>query len=409
MGLAVVGVARLAAGDRVGLVYLAAGLAALVFLPSRYLPSAVWAATALWALAGLVRGDLSDVLPLVVGLAATAFAVSPGAPLELRLPHAAAERPGVPPEAPPSRPVADPTTALEGLDSSAPLRATVAVEPPAETRAAPAPEADAPDVEASEGGLETVAGELVELSVLGTFSVILSTGEDIADRLLHKRVLCFIWLHLLVQTLYWDRGRWTRDALGDTANPNLASSVQMGSVRRQINAFRRYMPAALTSRLEVGNKLIAFSLAGVRVDLLELRALAAEVGKGRKLLDAALLARVEAELRRLPPDVTLLPIWEDAVKAALRTKAPARDERIDSLRAEAERLRSDLAAAVGFSLQLQGDHRGAIPWLKEALRLGPEGTGVEEIAEAVVAGHQRLGESKKAEEFRQAWAQGEVV
>jgi hypothetical protein len=382
IAICVLGVVWLAAGDLTGLLPLAAGISGALLVHRRLLPVCIWLGAAGWAAVAFLHGSTPALVLVAVALASAGLAAWRGGRLE-----ATTTRP---------TPSAAHTAALLAVAAPSPAEAH-------QTASAVLPAAAAVDGDAA--GLEAASTALV-IRTIRRFQVLDAGGRDLTRALLRKRVLCFLWLHVLIRSLDSRSGRVLKDTLANESAPGLDAGSQRDNFRRQLWDMTHELPGPIARGIRSDEEHVWLDFADCSVDVLQLRGLVQEAKAASQLLTIDLQTRIQATLSEVGAG-DFLEIWEELERRATRAKRPGEPSpKVLALRAEADANRSSLAAALGVSLQAQGALEEAVQWLREAVRLD---SGRGDLVPRVVAIYLQLNQGARAEEFRHKYESGEEV
>ncbi len=381
LALAGLGLAWLMGGDSTGVLPLVAAAACALLVHRRLLPIGIWLGAAGWAAYLFLQGATPALAWVGLGVAASGLAAWRGGQLGPRV-----SLPKIHPA--PSAPAPAPAAAL-------------APPPPV----SPLPKTKLPANLQPSGTADAAPSSLV-VRTLGRLQVLDAEGRDLTGKLLRKRVLCFLWLHLLIRALDTRPGPILKDTLANESAPGLDAQAQRDNFRRQIWDLRRDLPAPVAATIRSDEDHIWLELAECSVDLIEVRTLLREVKTAGELLSLDLQGRVQAALSEVG-DEPFLMNWEELERRATRAKRRGEpNPHVLALRAEIDASRSLLAAALGLSLQAQGSLEEAARWLRKAVKWDP---GRGDLVPRVVAIYLQLNLGGRADEFRQKYESGEEV
>ncbi|MDQ6636632.1 MAG: hypothetical protein M3Y62_02470, partial [Candidatus Dormibacteraeota bacterium] len=248
-GAVLLGLGLLLVGDPFGLLYLAAGVAAYLFLHARLFLVLVWSAVALGALAGAILGGRLSAL--IVVLAASGLALV-----------AARQRTSQPAM------VSEGSALAGGGDPK--------VEGPEEPGSPLGPLAKSPEVESR----ATVVRSIGRLQLI-------QAGEDLSGALLQRPTLAFLWSFLLARSVLTDQPL-LRNSLADELSPGLPAQIQTKRLRDQIYNLQHDLSPVIGGLIESDRKQVRLCLNGADFDAFRLRGMSQSMGREGELLDQSI-------------------------------------------------------------------------------------------------------------------------
>jgi DNA-binding SARP family transcriptional activator len=248
---------------------------------------------------------------------------------------------------------------------------------PATTAAAPS-NGHVPDLEIrTMGGLRITAG-----------------AEDLTSALLDRKVLAFLWLHLLARTLRKAGDTITRSSLADELSPGLDSSAQRSRLRGRLSELRNQLPASLGQRVKVEGERISLDLADCKIDLRELADAARTHGSSKGVLTPEQLAQVESVVTGAKG--SFLPEWDD-IELHVNSGRSGAGEVVSELRKRTDDALTALLRTLGAGYLAHGNAEAAIAPLERALAISP---GDEATARSLSTACVQTGRLLRAEELR---------
>lgn len=376
LGMAGAGVLQLRSGQTTGIALLAAAVAGLVFLPSRWLPTGIWLGAAGWTAFHALSGQPAFLVLTLIAVVEGALAARPA---DLS-PRPAASHPEVAAAGSPARSL-DETQPVQPDKVDAPPVAALTPDPLpaaalAELPQAPATPADGAALIEPLGRSQPVPSEPTEASPVPTPTSaetltdalaesaasfpplqirtigairISSEGEDLTKEFLRKPKLSAVALVILVRYLQAPKQPIFIPALTTEVAWHLGDKGRDATLKLLSDVEGRLLPA-LGCRIshDPRSDTIRFRADGCRVDFLEVRQLAAELRPLRARVDEQQLARARTLLEEVGPG-TFLPNWEGRTSEFLNRDGDIGDI-VAALRSQSRRDRAEIAAAIGFAL-----------------------------------------------------------
>jgi hypothetical protein len=267
-----------------------------------------------------------------------------------------------------------------GLPSSTPLRA----EP--SSNADPL-EPISPNGHTTDLSLRTLGGLRVQ-----------SGSEDLTSVLVDRKVLAFIWLHLLARKLRNPNDTITRASLADELSPGLESSTQRSRLRGRLSEMRNELPPALGRRVKVAGERITLDLTGCRSDFHELLDAEKMYRGSNGLLAPNQLAALESVLAGA--DGKFLPDWDDLEHHVNGARGGA-GEVVVELRRQIDLARADLLRTLGAGYLAHGKPERAVGTLERGLHFSPDD---EAIAKTLVTACLQSGRLIRADELKKEFS-----
>ena len=355
LGAALLGVALLLTGDPFGLLYLAAGVAAYLFLHARVFLVVIWSGVALGALAGgILGGSLSAVLVVLGAAGLAVVAASRGA----RRRTAASAGPVLP--------ESDGTAVApqEGPESPLPLTELTENE--------------------SRG---TVIRSIGRLEVL-------HDGEDLSADLLQRPTLAFLWSFLLARSVLSDQPL-LRNSLADELSPGLPAQSQAKRLRDQIYNLQHDISPVVGGMIEADRKQVRLCLNGAQFDVFRLRDLSQSMTREAELLDQAKTEQAENLFQELAAG-DFLPGFEELEHAVTEGRGTASDIVRDA-GLQVAAWRAALACAVADHRLARRQPELALRVLEPALADAPKR---EDVGRRLIAAYLQTGQTARAERLR---------
>ncbi len=159
--------------------------------------------------------------------------------------------------------------------------------------------------------------------------------------LLDRKVLAFLWLHLLARTLRNQDDSITRSSLADELSPGLDSSAQRSRLRGRLSELRNQLPAALGRRIKVEGERIRLDLADCVIDVRELADAVRTFAGSSGVIAADQLAQLESVIAASRG--SFLPEWDGIEQHVNRGRSGA-GEVVNDLR-QTEHRRCDVGAS----------------------------------------------------------------
>jgi DNA-binding SARP family transcriptional activator len=238
-------------------------------------------------------------------------------------------------------------------------------------------------------------GHVLDLQIRTLGGVrITAGGEDLTSALLDRKVLAFLWLHLLARTLRNPGDSITRSSLADELSPGLDSSAQRSRLRGRLSELRNQLPRALGRRVKVVGERISLDLADCKIDIRELADAARTYGGSNGVLTSDQLAQLEAVVTRTQG--SFLPEWDD-IEEHVNSGRSGAGEVVSDLRKHTDDAISTLLRTLGAGYLAHGNAEAAIAPLERALTISPDD---EAAARFLSTACVRTGRLSRAEELR---------
>ena len=341
------GIDRLVAGDGRGLAFVALGIAGLVFLTRRGLPTAIWLGVALDGVFGFLGDSGYRGAELLVGLVGAGVALIP---IQTAVQTPAAKEAGIP--APD--------------ESEAPL---VEAEPMPPVVTGPPPR--------------------LTFRTIGRFEVAGPDG-DLAGELSRRPVQEFLWLFLLARRLA-NQGPISRPLLAEVLSPRIESDEQGNRLRRRISDMQADLSKLLLECLVLKGREVDFNLDDCDVDVLRLASLRERVQAAGEIPPPELVSESEATLKEIGFG-KFLPGWEEIENRMTGAKGSAGDTIVE-VRVAVSEDRAAIVLALAALYRAAGNPARAIPLLLEVLNDNPE---IEDVARALIAIYLNKGQDDRA-------------
>ncbi len=350
-----IGIGLLLTGDLFGLLYLAVGVAAYLFLHGRVFSVVIWAGVALGALAGAILGGSLSALLVVLGAAGLA-AVAAG-----RGTH--------------RRTAASPGPILAASDEAMPA--------PHEGAQSPLPATEPAEVERR----GTVIRSIGRLQVL-------HDGEDLSADLLQRPTLAFLWSFLLARSVLCDQPL-LRNSLADELSPGLPPQIQTKRLRDQIYNLQHDISPLIGRMIEADRKQVRLCLNGADFDVSNLRELSQSLTREAELLDQAKAKQAETLLQELAGG-DFLPGFEELENAVTEGRGAA-SEIVRDARLQVAGWRAALACAVADHRLARRQPELALRVLEPALADAPQR---EDVGRRLIAAYLQTGQTARADQLR---------
>jgi len=255
------------------------------------------------------------------------------------------------------------------------------------------PDANAPETEASTTA--SANGHLASLQIrtLGGLEIT-AAGEDMTLALLDRKVLAFLWLHLLARTLRNQDDSITRSSLADELSPGLDSSAQRSRLRGRLSELRNQLPAALGRRIKVEGERIRLDLADCVIDVRELADAVRTFAGSSGVIATDQLAQLESVIGA--SGGSFLPEWDGIEQHVNRGRSGA-GEVVNDLRQRTDASMSALLRALGAGYLAYGKPEAAIVPLEQALAISPDDEAAARVLSAACV---QTGRLSRAEELR---------
>jgi len=261
----------------------------------------------------------------------------------------------------------------------------------------PLPAEQSADAEPSE--FISPNGHAADLSLrtLGGLRV-LSGSEDLTSALVDRKVLAFIWLHLLARKLRNPNDTITRASLADELSPGLESSTQRSRLRGRLSEVRNELPPAVGRRVTVSGDRITLDLTGCHSDFHELLDAEKTYRGSNGLLAPDQLAALESVLAGA--DGQFLPDWDDLEHHVNGARGGA-GEVVAELRSKVDLARAGLLLTLGTAYLAHGKPEPAVGILERGLHFAPDD---EAIAKSLVTACLQSGRLTRADELKKEFS-----
>ncbi len=365
LGTALLGIGLLITGDPFGLLYLAAGVAAYLFLHVRLFAAVIWAGVALGALAGVVLGgSLSALLVVLAASGLALVAASRGA--DRRAPIAA------------GTPATEVANGTEKLHEESPARL------------------------ASLNRATVMNGQRTVIRSIGRVQVI-HDGEDLSAPLLQRPTLAFLWSFLLARSVLSDQPL-LRNSLADELSPGLPATTQSKRLRDQIYNLQHDISPVIGQMVESDRKQVRLCLDEAAFDVFRLRDLSQSVSGEAELLDQAMAEQADKLLQELTGG-DFLAGFEELENAVTEGRGAA-SEIVRDARLQVAGWRAAVACAVADHRLARRQPELALRVLELALADSPER---EEVGRRLIATYLQTGQTARAEQLRRQLGHREEV
>jgi DNA-binding SARP family transcriptional activator len=265
--------------------------------------------------------------------------------------------------------------------------------PPADRTPAVGIEREAPEPAGSAAA--TSNGSIPDLQIRTMGGLRIAAGaEDLTSALLDRKVLAFLWLHLLARTLRNPADSITRTSLADELSPGLDSSAQRSRLRGRLSELRNQLPAALGRRLKVEGERITLDLADCAIDVRALADAARTYGGSKGVLTSVQLAQLDSVVTGVQG--SFLPEWDD-IEQHVNSGRSGAGEVVRDLRNRTDDAISALLRALGAGYLAHGNAEAAIAPLERALAISPDD---EAAARSLSTACVQTGRLSRAEELR---------
>ena len=194
-------------------------------------------------------------------------------------------------------------------------------------------------------------------------------GQDLTSALLDRKVLAFLWLHLLARTLRSPEDSITRSSLADELSPGLDSSAQRSRLRGRLSELRNQLPAALGRRVEVEGERISLDLADCTIDIRDLANAVQTYGRSNGVLTSDQLAELDSVVAGAQG--SFLPEWDD-IEQHVNSGRSGAGEVVNDLRQRMDSTISALLRSLGTAYLAHGNAEAAVAPLERALAISPE-------------------------------------
>jgi DNA-binding SARP family transcriptional activator len=242
-------------------------------------------------------------------------------------------------------------------------------------------------------------GHIAALNIRTLGGLRLTAGpEDITSALLDRKVLAFLWLHLLARNLRNTHDTITRASLADELSPGLDTATQRSRLRGRLSELRNQLPPALGRRVQVAGERISLDLADCAIDFQRVIEAATKHRSSNGMLSAEELKELSSLLAGA--EGTFLPDWDDLEHHVNGGRGGA-GEVVSDLRRKAEVALGGLLRTLGTSFLAHGNAEAAVAPLERALQISPDD---EAVARTLVAACAQTGRLSRAEEVRKEFS-----
>lgn len=223
-------------------------------------------------------------------------------------------------------------------------------------------------------------------------------GADVTSALLDRKVLAFLWLHLLARKLRNPHDTITRASLADELSPGLDPSSQRNRLRGRLSELRNELPNALGRRIEVSGERLGLNLNGCQIDVSELLEAEKNFAGSNGVLSSDQLSILESLVAKAKG--VFLPEWDDLEQQVNSSRGGA-GEVVADLRRRGDAAAASLFRALGNGYLAHGKADAAVTALERALELVPDD---ESIARPLVAACLQSGRLSRAEALKKDFA-----
>ncbi len=360
-----VGIGLLLTGDPFGLPFIAAGVAAYLFLHARVFSVVIWSGLALGALAGAVLSGRLSALLVVLAAAALAL-VAAG--------RRGGQRTNV---------GAGPTPA--GGDETA-MGFYAAPQSPL------APAGNPTDV-VSRGTVIRSIGRVQ----------LFHGADDLSPALLQRPTLAFLWSFLLARSVLSDQPL-LRNSLADELTPGLPSQSQTRRLRDQLYNLQHDIAPVIGELVQADRMHVRLCLNGADFDVFRLRDLSHSLSHDAELIDQQVAERAEALLGELGTG-DFLPGFEELENTVTEGRGAA-SELVRDARIRVAGWCAALACAVADHRLARRQPELALRVLEPALADAPKR---EDVGRRLIAAYLQTGQAARAEQLRrEIGSKGEV-
>ncbi len=245
-------------------------------------------------------------------------------------------------------------------------------------------------------GPPPASSPLLTIRTLGTFQL-LHEDEDLAQKLLTRPTLCFIWLYLLSHSALEPAAPVHRQLLAEELSPGLDGEQQRFRLRHRLYAYHRILPAAIAQRIRLEGDLVRFEPAGTSFDVASLRKTADEWAGSTGLLPQDVVTEIESAIPMC--DGEFLPMW-DELEEKLTQGRGAAGELVRSVRQLVQDIQLRLLLRLARHHEARRDLPRVIPLLEEVLRRRPDR---QEVADRLVAAYRQAGQANRASQLESTY------
>ena len=221
--------------------------------------------------------------------------------------------------------------------------------------------------------------------------------EDLAPSLMHRPSLAFLVVHLLAHAVVDPGANQFRASIAEEQSPRLGSSEARARLRGKLRDISGFLDPDIARLVYADPEYVRFDLAGCSVDVMRLRALAAEAQTAGPVLPPDLLAEAKSALDDGPGE--FLPEW-GALEKDASASGGAAEVVVQSARECAERARVDLLIAVADAYLALRNPTAAVPYLEEANSRRPD---LEPVAARFVDALRWSGQPARAEQVEASY------
>jgi DNA-binding SARP family transcriptional activator len=218
-------------------------------------------------------------------------------------------------------------------------------------------------------------------------------GEDLTAGLMRRKSLAFLFVHLLAHAVLDPGANQYRPSIAEEQAPTLGSSEARAKLRGKLRDIAAFLDGDVAGLVYSDPEFIRLDLSSCTVDVLRLRALAAEAEAAGAILPPDLLGEARAALDDAPGE--FLPEF-GALQKAANAGSGAAEEVIAQARDWAERARVDLLLAVARAYLALGNPAAAVPYLEEANSRRPE---LEDVAGRFIEALRLSGQPGRADQL----------
>jgi len=254
-------------------------------------------------------------------------------------------------------------------------------------------EADGSEPAASRSGSANDQPAPLQIRTLGGL-LIKARGQDLTSALLDRKVLAFVWLHLLARTLRNPDGSITRSSLADELSPGLDASAQRSRLRGRLSELRNQLPASLGRRVKVEGERISLDLADCTIDARDLADAARTYGDSNGVLTSDQLVQLDSIVTGVQG--SFLTEWDD-IEQHVNSGRSGAGEVVNDLRQHTDSAVGTLLRTLGSAYLARGNPEAAVGPLERALALSPDD---EAAARSLSAACVQTGRLSRAEELR---------
>src|SRR5712691_3083688 len=218
---------------------------------------------------------------------------------------------------------------------------------------------------------ESSNGQVPDLHIrtLGSLRIISTGGEDLTSGLLDRKVLAFLWLHLLARTLRNQDDSITRSSLADELSPGLDSSAQRSRFRGRLSELRNQLPLPLGRRVNVEGERIRLDLTNCTIDVRDIADAVRTYGSSNGVLTADQMAQLDSVVSGA--EGRFLPEWDD-IEQHVNSGRSGAGEVVNDLRHRTDGAIGTLLRTLGAGYVAHGNPEAAIAPLERALVISPD-------------------------------------